>query len=331
MARPIYLHILIILVIALASINIPTTNEKGQLIELSFLNARAPELYEPRSTSSLETSLGLILFPTKDEGESYLNYLKRFGYSEGGIDSSRVCKKSTLKKLSRELKTTLSDYYLLLGKQLYFGNLENSETQTQLESTDIANYKIQTRPILIQTERKLASLLEELFRCILSIKTKKHHRKQFDSQSSVCNPVIYIYHKSITTMSKYISALLKDEAKTLGKVFPKCLRNASGAELIECKSVGEALQSCKTSYTLHKQIMENHKKSAKKCKRYQVSRFRRGAAQSTTSLASAASLSNEGTNSPALKGILKSSQSPSGSLERQKKVRFSGDTKGDYE
>ncbi|KAJ1609222.1 hypothetical protein OJ253_1654 [Cryptosporidium canis] len=331
MAKPKYLHILIILVISLASINIPTTNEKGQFIELSFLNARAPELYKHGSISSLGTSLGLILFPTKDEDESHLNYLEKFGYSEGGLDSRRACKKSTLKKLSRELKITLSNYYNLLGKKLYFGNLEDSGTQTELESTDIANYKIQTRPILVQTQRKLSSLLEELFRCILSIKENKHHNRKFDSQSSECNTVSYIYLKSVITMNKYISLILKEEAKELGKVFPKCLRNASGTELIECKSVGEALQSCRASLTIHQKILKTHKKTAKKCKKHQVSIFRRVTSRSTTSLASTASLNKEGASSPTLKGILKSPQNRSGSPERQKRVRFSGDTKGDYE
>ncbi|TRY52317.1 Uncharacterized protein CTYZ_00002890 [Cryptosporidium tyzzeri] len=213
-------------------------NEKIKSIEFSFLNAQGPSYSLSEPPSPFKTVIGPILFAGKPEGLSPEEFLSRFGYNGKKEDLQPACTKEQVKALLGELKIILRDYYLLLGKNNYFRKSSFTAAKNSLEETDIKKFIVSTRPLFTRTESLLTSLLERLFKCILSRKVKKYSKTSGYEALS-------LYSKSMKTISKYLLKVLKSVESSLGKEYPKCLRTSTGASLVECKALGESLDACR--------------------------------------------------------------------------------------
>ncbi|EAK89118.1 hypothetical protein [Cryptosporidium parvum Iowa II] len=232
-------------------------NEKIKSNEFSFLNAQGPSYSLSEHPSPFKTTIGPILFAGKPEGVSLEEYLSRFGYNGRKDDLQPACTKQQVKALLKELKKILRDYYPLVGKNNYFRKLSYTAAQNSLEDIDITRYLSSTRPLFTRTESILISLLERLFKCILSRKIKKY------SKSSGYEVSLLLYNKSMRTISKDLLKVLKSVESSLGEEYPKCLRTSTGASLVECKALGESLDVCKEHIRHQKEAKEGKYKEEK--------------------------------------------------------------------
>ncbi|KAL3128989.1 hypothetical protein CHM_3g1760 [Cryptosporidium hominis] len=247
----------VLISIYLNAFNGAIRNEKIKSIEFSFLNAQGPSYSLRELPSPFKTTIGSVLFAGKPEGVSLEEFLSRFGYNGRKEDLQPACTKEQIKALLRELKRIFGDYYPLLGKNIYFRKLSYTATQNSVEQLDITKYLSSTRPLFTKTESILISLLERLFKCILSRKVKKY------SKSSDYEIFSLIYNKSMKAISKSLLKLLKGVESSLKEEYPKCLKTSTGASLVECKALGESLAVCKEHAQHQKEVKDGRYKEEK--------------------------------------------------------------------
>ncbi|KAH8585061.1 uncharacterized protein ELE39_001012 [Cryptosporidium sp. chipmunk genotype I] len=248
-----YLLLINFFVIAIHSngFNSSPRNENIQSIEFSFLNAQAQEPFEGRRRTDFHTKITTVLFSGKDGNVSTEEFLAKYGFYGGKEDLKPICTKAELESILKELKKLLPGYYSLLGKNNYFRKLSFVATQGTVESNDVSNYIVNTRPLLHRAEANLITILERLFKCILTRKAKKY-LKSYSGYSAEIAQVIY--SKSLSSFSRKLINLLKYILSELESIYPKCLKKATGADLVECKAEGEALSICKIHLTSQKAV-----------------------------------------------------------------------------
>ncbi|POM82550.1 hypothetical protein CmeUKMEL1_02955 [Cryptosporidium meleagridis] len=229
--------------------NSATRNEKIKSIEFSFLNAQAPGYYtsEPRDFFSVALSSGLFLGKSKDG--SYEEFLSKYGFYGRRDDLQPACTKEQIRGLLKEIKVVLYDYYVLLGKNYHFRKLSFTAALGSTEQLDVASYLRSTRPLFTKTEATLIILLSKLFKCILSRKIKKYYKNPTQDTS-------LLYSKSITSISKELLKILKSIESRLGEDYPRCLKTATGASLVECKALGESLSACQEHIQNQKDVKD---------------------------------------------------------------------------